>query len=71
MMQDRFKGADLFPAMAIYVLGWPLGIAAAQAVLPGLSVAFGWQVPFLAGAAEAWADAMERDHGRYVADVFA
>lgn len=51
MMQDRFKGADLFPAMAIYVLGWPLGIAAAQAVLPGLSVAFGWQVPFLAGAA--------------------
>ena len=23
------------------------------------------------GAAEAWADAMERDHGRYVADVFA
>ncbi|GGJ06239.1 MFS transporter [Neoroseomonas lacus] len=51
MMQDRFKGADLFPAMAIYVLGWPVGIAAAQAVLPGLSVTFGWQVPFLAGAA--------------------
>lgn len=51
MMQDRFKGADLFPAMAIYVLGWPLGIAAAQAVLPGLAEAWGWQVPFLAGAA--------------------
>lgn len=51
MMQDRFKGADLFPAMAIYVLGWPVGIAAAQAVLPGLAVTFGWQVPFLAGAA--------------------
>jgi MFS family permease len=51
MMQDRFKGADLFPAMAIYVLGWPLGIAAAQAVLPGLAVGFGWHVPFLAGAA--------------------
>jgi MFS family permease len=50
MMQDRFKGADLFPAMAIYVLGWPVGIAAAQAVLPGLAVDFGWQVPFLAGA---------------------
>ncbi len=51
MMQDRFKGADLFPAMSIYVLGWPVGIAAAQAVLPGLAVSFGWQVPFLAGAA--------------------
>lgn len=51
MMQDRFKGPDLFPAMAIYVLGWPLGIAAAQALLPGAAVAFGWQVPFLAGAA--------------------
>ncbi|HWT08458.1 MAG TPA: MFS transporter, partial [Roseomonas sp.] len=51
MMQDRFKGPDLFPAMAVYVLGWPLGIAAAQAVLPGAAVAFGWQVPFLAGTA--------------------
>jgi len=50
MMQDRFKGADLFPAMAIYVLGWPLGIAAAQAVLPGLAVGMGWQLPFLVGA---------------------
>jgi len=50
MMQDRFKGADLFPAMAIYVLGWPLGIAAAQAVLPGLAVSLGWQLPFLVGA---------------------
>lgn len=51
MMQDRFKGPDLFPAMAVYVLGWPVGIAAAQAVLPGAAVAFGWQVPFLAGTA--------------------
>jgi MFS family permease len=51
MMQDRFKGADLFPAMAVYVLGWPVGIAAAQAVLPGLAVDVGWQLPFLAGAA--------------------
>ncbi|MEO3473214.1 MFS transporter [Roseomonas sp. CAU 1739] len=51
MMQDRFKGADLFPAMSIYVLGWPLGIAAAQAVLPGLAVGLGWQLPFLVGAA--------------------
>lgn len=51
MMQDRFKGADLFPAMAIYVLGWPIGIAAAQAVLPGMAVNLGWQLPFLAGAA--------------------
>lgn len=51
MMQDRFKGPDLFPAMAVYVLGWPVGIAAAQAVLPGAAVSFGWQVPFLAGTA--------------------
>ncbi len=51
MMQDRFKGADLFPAMSIYVLGWPLGIAAAQAVLPGMAVNLGWQLPFLVGAA--------------------
>lgn len=51
MMQDRFHGPDLFPAMAVYVLGWPLGIAAAQAVLPGVALALGWQAPFLAAAA--------------------
>lgn len=51
MMQDRFQGADLFPAMAVYVLGWPIGIAAAQAALPGLAVSLGWQLPFLVAAA--------------------
>jgi MFS family permease len=51
MMQDRFQGADLFPAMAVYVLGWPIGIAAAQATLPGLAVEHGWQLPFLVAAA--------------------
>jgi MFS family permease len=51
MMQDRFQGADLFPAMAVYVLGWPIGIAAAQATLPGLAVSLGWQLPFLVAAA--------------------
>ena len=50
MMQDRFHGPDLFPAMAIYVLGWPIGIAAAQAALPGFAVALGWQLPFLVAA---------------------
>lgn len=47
MMQDRFQGADLFPAMAVYVLGWPIGIAAAQAVLPAMALHLGWQFPFL------------------------
>jgi MFS family permease len=51
MMQDRFQGSDLFLAMSVYVLGWPVGIAAAQAVLPGLAVALGWQLPFLVAAA--------------------
>jgi len=50
MMQDRFQGADLFPAMAVYVLGWPIGIAAAQAMLPAMAVESGWQLPFLVAA---------------------
>lgn len=50
MMQDRFQGADLFPAMAVYVLGWPIGIAAAQAALPAPAVRLGWQFPFLVAA---------------------
>lgn len=50
MMQDRFQGADLFAAMAVYVLGWPIGIAAAQAALPALAVRLGWQFPFLVAA---------------------
>lgn len=50
MMQDRFQGADLFLAMSVYVLGWPIGIAAAQAVLPALAVSHGWQLPFLVAA---------------------
>jgi MFS family permease len=45
MVQDRFLGRDLFPAMAVYVLGWPLGIAAAQAALPGFVPDHGWQLP--------------------------
>lgn len=50
MMQDRFQGPDLFPAMAVYVVGWPIGIAAAQALLPGLALSAGWQAPFLVAA---------------------
>ncbi len=51
IVQERFKGPDLFPAMAVYILGWPVGIAAAQALLPPVAVAHGWQWPFLVGAA--------------------
>lgn len=51
MVQDRFHGPDLFPAMAVYVLGWPIGIAATQALLPGVALALGWQAPFLVAAA--------------------
>lgn len=51
MMQDRFQGSELFLAMSVYVLGWPIGIAAAQAVLPALAVSIGWQLPFLVAAA--------------------
>lgn len=50
MMQDRFEGSDLFLAMSVYVLGWPIGIAAAQAVLPPLALGLGWQFPFLVAA---------------------
>lgn len=51
MVQDRFTGPDLFLAMSVYVLGWPIGIAAAQAVLPRLALSLGWQFPFLVAAA--------------------
>jgi MFS family permease len=50
MVQDRFIGRDLFPAMAVYVLGWPLGIAAAQAALPGFVPDHGWQFPYQVAA---------------------
>jgi len=50
MVQDRFLGRDLFPAMAVYVLGWPLGIAAAQAALPSFVPDFGWQFPYQVAA---------------------
>ena len=50
MVQDRFIGRDLFPAMAVYVLGWPLGIAATQAVLPGFVPDHGWQFPYQVAA---------------------
>ena len=50
MVQDRFIGRDLFPAMAVYVLGWPLGIAATQAALPGFVPDHGWQFPYQVAA---------------------
>ena len=43
-------GPDLFLAMAVYVLGWPIGIAAAQARCRAWRVAIGWQAPFLVAA---------------------
>jgi MFS family permease len=36
--------------MAVYVLGWPLGIAATQAALPGFVPDHGWQFPYQVAA---------------------
>ena len=43
MLADWFTGHELFLGMAIYIIGWPVGIAAGQAIQPILADAAGWR----------------------------
>jgi MFS family permease len=47
MVTDWFAGKELFLGMAIFIIGWPVGIAAAQATQPRLAEAEGWSVVFI------------------------
>ena len=47
MVTDWFAGKELFLGMAIFIIGWPVGIAAAQATQASLAEAKGWSVVFI------------------------
>ena len=42
MVADWFAGQELYFAMSIFIIGWPIGIAAAQATQGWLAGAYGW-----------------------------
>ena len=44
MVIDWFEGKDLFVAMGVFIVGWPIGIATAQATLGALAEAADWEV---------------------------
>ena len=43
MVIDWFEGKELFIAMGIFIVGWPVGIAAGQTVLGGVADAVDWR----------------------------
>ena len=47
MVTDWFAEKELFLGMSIFIIGWPVGIAAAQATQPGLAEAEGWSIVFI------------------------
>ena len=51
MVTDWFAKADLATAMGLYVNSWPVGIAAALLILPGLGAGAGWFLVALCTAA--------------------
>lgn len=50
MLTDWFAGEGLFVAMAVFMIGWPVGIAAGQALQTPLALAASWQAVFLVSA---------------------
>jgi len=50
MVTDWFAGKELFLGMAIFIIGWPVGIAAAQATQARLAEAEGWSAVFFLSA---------------------
>ena len=46
MVTDWFAGKELFVGMAIFIIGWPVGIAAAQATQAALAERGGWRDVF-------------------------
>lgn len=51
MVADWFAEKELVLAMSIYVVGWPMGIAAGQAVQAGIAQAHSWNSVFYLTAA--------------------
>src|SRR5262245_29361821 len=47
MMTDWFAGKELFLGMAIFIIGWPVGIAAGQATQARLAEFYGWNFVFI------------------------
>lgn len=47
MVTDWFAGKELFLGMAIFIIGWPVGIAAGQATHARLAESVGWSAVFL------------------------
>src|SRR5262245_49385438 len=50
MVTDWFSGKELFIGMAIFIIGWPVGIAAAQATQARLAEVHGWNFVFILSA---------------------
>jgi predicted MFS family arabinose efflux permease len=51
MIIDWFADKELFLGMAVFIIGWPIGIAAAQATQSRLAELQSWQAVFLSSAA--------------------
>lgn len=47
MVTDWFAGKELFLGMAIFIIGWPVGIAAGQATQAHLAEIHGWNFVFI------------------------
>lgn len=47
MLVDWFADKELFLGMAIYIIGWPVGIAAGQVVQPDIAQTLGWRAAFM------------------------
>jgi predicted MFS family arabinose efflux permease len=46
MLTDWFVDRELFIGMSIYIIGWPIGIAAGQAVQASIAAAISWNFVF-------------------------
>jgi len=51
MIIDWFAERELFFGMAVFIIGWPIGIAAAQATQSRWADVYGWRSVFFASAA--------------------
>lgn len=51
MLVDWFANKELFFSMAVFIIGWPVGIAAGQATQSGLANVTSWHMVFLSSAA--------------------
>ena len=50
MIADWFADKELFLGMAIFIIGWPIGIAAGQATQGALAELLSWQMVFVVSA---------------------